>query len=140
MHYLLDTDITSYLIKRNSQHHQGVLRKLLTFSPERIAISAITVSELFSGVQQITHHDAVYKSRLETALTQFVTTINVLDFTLASAMIYGNTRAQLKQEGADIGSMDCLIAAHAVAEKRVLVTNNTKHFSRIKNLVLENWT
>ena len=53
--------------------------------------------------------------------------------------MYGELRARLKLKDTDIGAMDCLIASHALAEKRILVTNNAKHFSRIKELKLENW-
>ena len=139
MNYLLDTDITSYLVKRNNPHHQKVLKKLLTLSPSVVAISSITVSELFSGFKQIPDHDAIHKKRIQEALEHFVTAMNIIDFTLASAMIYGEIRAELKMKGKDIGVMDCLIAAHAISEKRILVTNNLKHFSRIKKLELENW-
>jgi len=140
MNYLLDTDTTSYLLKRNSPYHQKVFKKLLSHSPQDVAISSITVSELVSGLNQIPDHDRTHKKRVKEALEHFITAINVIDFTLASALIYGEIRAQLKLKGNDIGAMDCLIAAHALSEKRILVTNNVKHFSRVKNLELGNWT
>lgn len=139
MHYLLDTDTTSYLIKRNSIHHHQVLARLTSLEPAAVAISSITVSELISGLQQIPHSNTVHKKRIKDALEHFITAIEVLDYTLASAMIYGELRAQLKLKGKDIGAMECLIASHALAEKRILVTNNTNHFKRIKGLELENW-
>lgn len=140
MHYLLDTDITSYLIKRNDPHHEPVLKKLLSHSPGAISISVITVSEIASGLKQIPDHNPSYKKRVREAFEHFITTINISDFTLTAALIYGDIRATLKSKGEDIGAMDCLIAASAISEKRILVTNNVKHFSRIKNLKLENWT
>jgi tRNA(fMet)-specific endonuclease VapC len=139
MYYLLDTDTTSYLIKRKSPYHQKVLDKLMSFSPSAIAISSITVCELISGLKQIPDHHAMHKERIEEALKCFITEINVLDYTIASALIYGEIRSQLKLKGIDIGAMDCLIASHALSENRILVTNNIKHFKRIKGLELENW-
>lgn len=139
MNYLLDTDITSYLLKRNHPHHKKLLKRLLSISPISIAISTITVSELISGIKQIPDQNITHKHRVTEALNHFITAMNVVDLTLTSAMIYGEIRSQLKMKGKDIGAMDCLIAAHALSEKRILVTNNIKHFSRIKNLELENW-
>lgn len=140
MNYLLDTDTTSYLIKKSATHHQAILHKLTSLSPSAVAISTITVSELASGLQQIPHHNLTYKKRLHDAFVHFITSINVIDFDYTSALVYGDIRALLKSNGKDIGAMDCLIAAHALSEKRILVTNNVKHFSRIKGLGLENWT
>jgi len=139
MHYLLDTDTTSYLIKKHSPYHQVVLNKLISLSASTVGISTITVSELASGLQQIPHHNLVYKKRLNDAFQHFITSIHVIDFNYTAALIYGDIRAELKTNGNDIGAMDCLIAAHALSEKRILVTNNTKHFSRIKGIQLENW-
>jgi tRNA(fMet)-specific endonuclease VapC len=140
MNYLLDTDTTSYLIKKNSPYHQQVIERLTALSPDAVAISTITVSELASGLQQIPHHNLTYKKQLKDAFAHFITSINVIDFTYPAALLYGDIRAQLKADGNDIGAMDCLIAAHALSEKRILVTNNKRHFSRIKHLEIENWT
>jgi tRNA(fMet)-specific endonuclease VapC len=139
MEYLLDTDTTSYLIKRKCPQHKKVLKRLLSLQPEKIAISSITVCELTSGIQQIPDQNAQHKKQIQEAFEHFFTGIHVLDYTFASALIYGSLRAKLKITGHDIGAMDCLIASHALAEGRILVTNNLKHFKRIKNLELENW-
>jgi tRNA(fMet)-specific endonuclease VapC len=49
------------------------------------------------------------------------------------------TRADLERQGRRIGDLDSLIAAHALAEERILVTNNLREFSRVPNLRAENW-
>lgn len=140
MKYLLDTDTTSYLIKKNAPQHQKVLQRLISLSPSSVAISTITVCELISGLQQIPHQQLLYKKRLKEAFTQFSTSIHILDFNYTAALIYGDIRSQVKMKGHDIGAMDSLIAAHAISEQRILVTNNTRHFSRINDIKLENWT
>lgn len=139
MNYLLDTDTTSYLIKRNSPHHRKVLNRLLSLPPSAVAISSITICELVSGIKQIPDQNMVHKKRVQEALEHFITSINILDYTYAAALIYGEMRARLKSKGKDIGAMDCLIASHALNEGRILVTNNIKHFKQIKELEWENW-
>ena len=63
----------------------------------------------------------------------------MLDFDAEAAEQYGRIRAYLEQKGTLVGPMDRLIAAHALAEGLVLVTNNTREFARIEGLKLENW-
>ena len=48
-------------------------------------------------------------------------------------------RAYLEKQGTPIGPLDTMIAGHAKSLDYVLVTNNTKGFSRVQDLKLENW-
>ena len=59
--------------------------------------------------------------------------------TLTAADPYGQARATLQQQGLPIGNNDLWLAAHALAEGWTLVTNNTREFSRVPGLQLENW-
>ena len=68
-------------------------------------------------------------------LNQFVS----LTFDDQSALIFSNIRAQLAAEGTPIGAYDLQIAAIALANNLILVTHNTKEFSRIPQLQLEDW-
>ena len=52
---------------------------------------------------------------------------------------YGEYKALLSKSGKLIDDMDMLIAATAITHNLILVTNNAKHFSRIKGLEIENW-
>lgn len=52
---------------------------------------------------------------------------------------YGRVRAMLERAGTSIGGNDLLIAAHALAERAILVSANTKEFARVPGLKLENW-
>ena len=56
-----------------------------------------------------------------------------------AAQEYGKTRAYLEKQRAPIGSMDMLIAAHALSLNCILVTNNEREFRRIPTLKIENW-
>ncbi len=53
--------------------------------------------------------------------------------------LFGEIRANLEKEGKVIGGYDMLIAAHALSEGLILVTNNVKEFSRIGGLIIDNW-
>ena len=63
----------------------------------------------------------------------------MVDFDRAAALIYGDIRAKLEQQGIPIGSLDTLIAAHALSLQVTLIANNVKEFSRVPNLQLDNW-
>jgi tRNA(fMet)-specific endonuclease VapC len=80
-----------------------------------------------------------YKEENADALTQFLSSIDVLPFDVQAAITYGPIRADLQQKGKLIGALDMLIAAHAKSQNLILVTNNVREFERVKGLQIENW-
>jgi len=116
MKYMLDTDICVHLIK---QKPASVLNKLHSGLGDGIAISAITLAELMHGVEA-----SAYPEKNTLALNQFLSIVDILPFDDKAAVEYGKICATLRQRGILIGVMDMLIAAHAKAEKLVIVTNN----------------
>lgn len=131
MKFLLDTNICIYIIK---QKPREVLQKFNTYRVGDIGVSSITVAELEFGVQK-----SQFPARNQQALTQFLLPLKIVDFDRAAAIVYGDIRAKLEKRGKPIGSLDTLIAAHAVSLDVTLITNNVKEFNRISNLQLENW-
>ena len=131
MKLMLDTNICIYLIK---QHPPSVLERFLSQQVGDIGISSITVAELDYGVSKSRH---ATKNRL--ALAQFISPLEVASFDREAAAVYGRLRATLEQKGTPIGSMDLLIAAHALGLAVRLVTNNAKEFRRVPGLRVENW-
>jgi len=129
--YMLDTDISSYIMKRT---HEAVLRRLRKTAVSDVCISAITQAELAYGVEV-----SPRKSQDAEALHEFLRYVQVLGFPSEAGTDYAQIRAHLKQRGTMIGANDLLIAAHARALKLTLVTNNTREFSRVPGLTLENW-
>jgi len=99
-----------------------------------LAYHLLLYSELTYGVEKSQH-----KEKNEIALAKFISSLIVLPFDEKSAISYGQVRASLEKKGIPIGPMDLLIAAHAKSLNIVLVTHNTKEFSRVKGLHLENW-
>lgn len=129
--YLLDTDISSYIMKRS---HEAVLRRLQTVPIGAVAISVITKSELFYGVEV-----SPRRQQDSLALSEYLRHVEVLDFPDEAALHYAQIRAALKASGAMIGANDLFIAAHARSLRLTLVTNNTAEFCRVPDLKIENW-
>lgn len=129
--YMLDTDIASYIMKRSNQ---AAVHRLQAVPVSDVCISAIAKSELMFGMEL-----SPRRQRDEEALQAFLQYCPVLDYTAEAAAEYGKIRADLKQRGTMIGANDLLIAAHARSLGLILVTNNTREFSRVQGLKLENW-
>lgn len=130
-HYMLDTDISSYVMNRSSIR---VLRKLQAVAVGDVCISSITRSELEYGVEVSPRRD-----RDRQSVEIFLRHIEVLDYPGDAAPHYAQLRAFLKTRGTIIGANDLLIAAHARCLDLTLVTNNTREFGRVPGLKLENW-
>jgi tRNA(fMet)-specific endonuclease VapC len=73
------------------------------------------------------------------ALEMFLAPLTILPFDASAAWVYGELRSDLERRGTPIGSMDTIIAAHALSQQAVLITNNTREFSKVPGLQLDNW-
>lgn len=131
MAYMLDTNICIYLIKRKPA---AVLERFRQTTISEISISSITLSELFYGVSKSAKPEQNFM-----ALAQFAAPFEILPFDSEAAQFYGDLMARLEKQGAPIGSLDMLIAAHALSVTSTLVTNNEKEFNRVPGLKVENW-
>ena len=131
MKYMLDTNICIYSIKHKPEQ---VFRRLQEHDPSEICISSVTYAELVYGVEK---SKAIEKNRL--ALTLLLANIEILNFDAAAAESYGKIRADLERQGTPIGSLDMMIAGHARSLGYTVVTNNTREFSRVQELNIENW-
>ncbi|WP_413166072.1 type II toxin-antitoxin system tRNA(fMet)-specific endonuclease VapC [Capilliphycus salinus ALCB114379] len=131
MKYLLDTNICIYIIKIKPEQ---VLKKFASLSLSDVGISSITVAELEYGV-----YKSQQKEQNQTALNQFLIPLEIVPYDEKAAKVYAEVRGELERKGMVIGAMDMLIASQAISLEVTLVTNNVNEFSRIPNLVLENW-
>jgi tRNA(fMet)-specific endonuclease VapC len=129
--WLLDTNICVYLIKKKPER---VLQHLRALDVSTVGVSSITVAELQYGVAKSTRPE-----QNALALAALLAPLDVLAFDDGAAAAYGEVRAALERAGTPIGSMDLLIAAHARALGRTIVTNNAREFSRVAGLKVENW-
>jgi len=127
--YLLDTDTVSYALRGQGD----VGNRLRSTRPSEIAMSAITLAELRFGA------DRKGSRRLHALIDAFADAVEVAPFDEDAALEFGRLGSFLAERGTPIGEMDALIAAHAVALRRALVTNNLRHFKRVPGLSIESW-
>jgi len=131
MKFLIDTNICIYIM---NQRPPAVIEKFKKFKPGEIGISTVTISELQYGIAKSHHRD-----RNQKRLEEFATPFEILPYDEAAARIYGDIRFYLEKRGLVIGPLDLLIAAHALSQDLILVTNNDREFKRLNNLKVENW-
>jgi len=129
--YLLDTNITSCIIKGNSP---SVDRHLVNVPMAQLTISAVTEGELRFGAARLPH-----ATHLLNMIEDFFLRVAVLPWDSDAAQQYGQLRAALEREGTPIGNLDTMIAAHALALNAVLVTNDHA-FARIRKMKVVDWT
>ncbi|MHB8253506.1 MAG: type II toxin-antitoxin system tRNA(fMet)-specific endonuclease VapC [Acidiferrobacter sp.] len=130
MHYMLDTNICIYAIKHKPVSMIGALR---SHAVEGIGLSAISAAELLFEANKSG------SDRNLNALQRFLEPLEIADFDLGAARVYGRVRWVLEQAGLPIGPLDTQIAAHALALDAILVTNNRREFDRVPGLRVENW-
>ncbi len=130
MSYLLDTDIIIFWLKGN----QTVARRATEVGRNHVSTSTVSQAELYFGA----YNSGQVKQNLA-ALQRLAQTITLRPFDEAAAQYFGQIKANLTQQGQILLDADMMIAAIALANKLVLVTNNTKHYVRISGLTLENW-
>ena len=131
MKLMLDTNICIYIIK---QQPTAVLNRFLEYQVGDIGISSITLSELRYGVAK-----SQYKEKNSKALDEFIIPLEVVPFDEMAALVYGDVWASLENAGTPIGSMDYLIASHALSLGVTLVTNNIREFNRVTGLHIVDW-
>ena len=129
--FLLDTNVCIRLL---NDSHRGITNQFRQRVPTEIALCSIVKAELLYGAR----HSKRVESNLQ-LLTRFFRPLVSLPFDDRCAEEAGQIRADLATQGKPVGPNDLLIAATARAHDAVLVTHNTKEFSRITGLRLVDW-
>ena len=127
--FMLDTDTVSRALRGQGE----VGARIVEHRPSELCISAVTVAELRYGAERRK------SAKLHRLIDAFTTDVAVMPFDETCAAHFGRIASELAERGAPIGELDAFIAAHAIALEATLVTNNVKHFSRIRGLRVENW-
>lgn len=128
--YILDTNTLIYFFKGMG----NVSQKFLAHSPKEIAIPSVVLFELEYGIAKSSS-----PSKRQAQLKEMCSLVEVLPFCHQEAHFSATIRAQLEKKGTQIEPYDLLIAGTALMHQGILVTNNTKVFSRVPELKIENW-
>lgn len=144
MIYLLDTDTLIFLIRGLKSRRTAAKNQALKVVEQcrksqedghSVAISAVSISELEFGARKSERYEEEIA-----AVHKVLTPFDLYDFDSGVCpQHYGCLRHELETKGLQIGSMDLLIAAHALSLDATLVSNNIAHFSRVHGLKLISW-
>lgn len=131
MVYLLDTCTLSDYLKGEP----NTIKRFHQTKPLDLCISSITVFEIDYGLLL---KPSLIKE-INPQLQAIYQKVKIIDFSPTEAKTAAQIRNDLKQAGTPIGYYDVLIAATTQVHNLILVTSNTKEFSRVKDLQIENW-
>ena len=131
--YLLDTNILSELVKKRP--NPQVLSQLRSKAALTLFTSCICIVELRFG-SALRDDFEVFWEKIN---KEIISRVKILPIGEKEAFVSGDILADLRKTGQSIGMEDVLIAASALTNQCTIVTANTRHFSRIKALKVENW-
>jgi tRNA(fMet)-specific endonuclease VapC len=131
--YLLDTNILSELVKRKP--NRNLMRKLGSVPAASLYTASVCVMELRYGALLRRDRGVLWTKIQEYVIAQ----LSVVAFGLKEAVVAGEILSSLEGKGSTIGLEDTLIGATALSNGLTVVSGNTKHFSRIPDLSVENW-
>lgn len=130
MRYVLDTNTCIYALKLQGR----VVERMREHLPSEIAITTITLAELWFGSRKSTRGVAVRRE-----VDAFLDPFDVLPFDRVAADTYARGRFDLERIGRPIGERDLLIASVALARDLTVVTHNLGEFTRVVGLKTEDW-
>ena len=112
-----------------------MLRAVLSHSPNMLKIPAIVAAELIHGAEK-----SANPTKSIEQVKKFLMPFEIASFDIVAAYSYGKIRSSLEKRGEIIGPNDLIIAATVLSQNGILVTNNSKEFTRVENLAIEDWT
>lgn len=127
--FMLDTDISGYIIKRRPASLAAKFQK----HADSLCVSVMTAAELRFGAQK------AGRPQLAALVEGYLERLAILDWTDSVTAHYARIRWSLERAGEPIGNMDLLIASHALSQRLTLVTNNPRHFSNVPGLSVQTW-
>ena len=130
MHRTLDTNICSYILRR---HPVEMIERFATLDKDQLWLSCIVAAELRFGALKLG------SPRFQAAVETWLLGFDVRPWPVEATHHYAAIRASLERIGKPIGNMDLMIAAHALSQDSVVVTNNAREFLRVPGLAVEEW-
>lgn len=130
MRRTLDTNICSYVLRRRPA---SMVERFAGLNRQQLWLSGIVAAELRFGAVKLG------VPKFTNAVEAWLAGFDVQAWPVQASDHYAHVRAKLERDGTIIGAMDLLIAAHALANDSVLVTNNAREFARVPGLAVEEW-
>jgi tRNA(fMet)-specific endonuclease VapC len=130
MRRTLDTNICSYILRK---HPASMIERFAGLDRSALWLSAIVAAELRFGAAKLG------VPRLQAAVEAWLAGFDLKPWPIEATLQYAPMRLQLERAGTPIGGMDLMIAAHALAEDSVVITNNARGFHRVPGLAVEEW-
>lgn len=125
MRYLVDTDwAIEYLLER-----QPVRRRLEALFAEGVGISVVSVGELYDGI--LGANDV---RKAQDDLRAFLEIVRIVPLDEAACVIFARERRRLRESGLRLEDLDLLIGSTAIRNGLTLLTNNRRHFGRMRGL------
>lgn len=131
MRFLLDTNVCIDFL---NGRFPLVAERIREHDPDDLVLSSIVVAELRYGAQKSQRQKENHQK-----LDLLFNEVGIIEFDEGAAQVFGIIRTVLEVRGTPIGPFDMLIAAHARSRDLTLVSDNTKEFSRVDDIKLENW-
>lgn len=126
---LLDTDALSHLLRGTPRG--GLVEKIAAVPAAERFLSAITVGELYYGLEWMGERGDRLRERLE---REFLARVEILPYDTDAARVYGRLRARLEHERQPLAEANLQIASIALSRGLSMLTGNGKHFRRIAEL------
>jgi tRNA(fMet)-specific endonuclease VapC len=131
--FLLDTNIISELTKK--QPSPRLLERLGVVPATSLCTASVCIMELRFGALRVSNSEALWGKIQKRILSK----LTVMNFGYKESLKAAEVLAHLYSIGQPIGVEDVIIASIALSNGLTVVTANTKHFSRIPGLTVENW-
>ena len=133
MQCTLDANIFSYILRR---HPAQMIERFASLDKDQLWLSSIVAAELRFGALKLA------SPRFQAAVESWLSGFEVRAWPVEATHHYASIRAALERSGQPIehiGGMDLTIAAHALSEDSVVITNNAREFHRVPGLAVEEW-
>lgn len=131
--YLFDTDILSNIVKKRPSSR--LIKKLKHLAKSVQFTTSINVGEIYYGACRSERKAIILEAFSEVVFPN----LNILSFDAESGILFGILKAELEKNGTVCNEPDLRIAAIAIQHKLILITGNTKHFTNIQGLKIDNW-
>jgi len=128
--YALDTNIISYYLKGNTKLIDRINNEI---KDGTIIIPPVVYFEIKKWL---------LKNNAKSKLTAFETLLSKYGIDTISKETWDTSLTvyiDLKSKNITIDDADIFIAGYCIQKNYILITNNTKHFEKIKNLKIDNW-